>query len=103
MRLKHSKQFMRGFRPVVEAVEGHYLLGGRMVNDGPVFDRFCDALSVMNEWIKSNQQADRAVKMGRVEPFAGMVSVLTREQNRENRGPVPHFESLSADRLLRYP
>ena len=51
MRLKHSKQFMRGFRPVVEAVEGHYLLGGRMVNDGPVFDRFCDALSVMNEWI----------------------------------------------------
>lgn len=31
MRLKHSKQFMKGFRPVVEAVEGQYLLGGRMV------------------------------------------------------------------------
>jgi hypothetical protein len=29
---------------------------GRMVNDGPVFDRFCDALYVMNEWIRSNQQ-----------------------------------------------
>lgn len=87
MRLKHSKQFMKGFRPVVEAVEGQYLLGGRMVNDGPVFDRFCDALYVMNEWIKSNQQADRAVKMGRVEPFEGMVGILTRELNSQGNRP----------------
>ena len=32
----------------------------------------------MNEWIKLNQQADRAVRLGKVEPFEGMVSVLTR-------------------------
>jgi hypothetical protein len=47
-----------------------------------VFDRFCDALYVMNEWIKSNQLADGAVKVGRVEPFEGMVSDLTREDSR---------------------
>ena len=81
MRLKHSMQFKKGFRPIVEAMEGHYLLGGRMVQHGPVFEQFCDALYVMNEWIKSNQQADRAVRMGRVEPFEGMVSVMTREHS----------------------
>jgi hypothetical protein len=59
-----------------KAVDGHYLHGGRTIQDGPVFDRFCDALYVMNEWINSNQLADRAVKVGRVEPFEGMVSVL---------------------------
>jgi hypothetical protein len=53
MRLKHSKRFMKGFMPIVEAVEGHYLLGGRMVDGGAVFERFSDdALYVMNESIK---------------------------------------------------
>jgi hypothetical protein len=72
---------MKGFKPVVEAVEGHYLFGGRTVQDGPVFERFCDALYVMSEWIKSNQLADRAVKVGRVEPFEGMVSIVTQEHD----------------------
>jgi hypothetical protein len=71
-------RFKKGFMPIVEAVEGYYLLGGRMVQAGPVFDRFCDALYVMNEWITLNQQADRAVKVGRVEPFEGMVGVVIR-------------------------
>jgi hypothetical protein len=79
MRLKHSTRFMKGFKPIVEAVEGHYLFGGRTVHDGQVFERFCDALYVMNEWIKSNQQTGCPVKVGRVEPFEGMVSVLSRE------------------------
>jgi hypothetical protein len=55
MRLRHSTRFMAGFRPVVEAVDGHYLLGGRAVQDGAVFERFCDALCCMNAWIISNQ------------------------------------------------
>ena len=35
----------------------------------------------MNEWIMMDQKAGRLVKMGRVEPFDGMVSVLTREHD----------------------
>jgi hypothetical protein len=54
-------------------VEGDCLLGGRTIQDGPVFDRFCDALYVMNEWIRMDQAAGRLVKLGRVEPFEGMV------------------------------
>lgn len=34
----------------------------------------------MNEWIMMDQKG-RLVKMGRVEPFDGMVSVLTREHD----------------------
>ena len=68
--------------PIVEAEEGHYLIGARMVQDEPVFDRFCDALYTMNEWIKLNQEVGRPMKLGRVEPFEGMVSVLTREDSR---------------------
>lgn len=79
MRLKHSMRSMVGFMPIVEAEAGEYLLGGRMIYDGPVFERFFDALYVMNEWIKSNQDIGRSVKLGRVESFKGMVSVLTRE------------------------
>jgi hypothetical protein len=33
--------------PVVEAAEGH-LIGGRKVHDGPVFERFSDALYVIS-------------------------------------------------------
>jgi hypothetical protein len=62
MRLNHTMRFKKGYMPIVEAVEGHYLLGGRMVQDGPVFDRFCEALYGMNEWITLNQQEDRTVK-----------------------------------------
>jgi hypothetical protein len=77
MRLKHSMRFKQGFMPIVEAVEGHYLLGGRVVQDGPVFERFCDALYCMNAWIRLNQESGRFVRVARVEPFEGMVSVLT--------------------------
>jgi hypothetical protein len=57
--------------PIVEAEEGHYLVGRRMVQDGPVFDRFCDALYSMNEWIRLNHESDRCVKLARIEPFEG--------------------------------
>lgn len=56
---------MKGFRSVVEAVKGHSLFGGRMVEDGPVFERFGDALYVMNEWIRIDQEAGCLVKLGR--------------------------------------
>lgn len=45
MELKHSMRHMVGFMPVIEADNG-YLLGGRRVYDGPVFERFNEALSV---------------------------------------------------------
>ena len=64
MRLKHSMRHMIGFRPVIEANKG-YLLGGRMVYDGPVFERFSEALSVMNAWIQLEQETGRSVKLGR--------------------------------------
>jgi hypothetical protein len=61
--------------PVVEAAEGH-LIGGQRVHDGPVFERFSDALYVMNEWIKNNVAANRSVKQGKVVRFKGMVDCL---------------------------
>jgi hypothetical protein len=39
-----------------------------------LFQRFCDALYAMSEWIKTNKQAKRLVGVGRVEPFEGMVN-----------------------------
>jgi len=51
MRLKHRKRFMKGFQLVVEAVEGHCLLGGRMVEHDPVFE-ILDALDFINGWIR---------------------------------------------------
>ncbi len=80
MRLKHSMRHMVGFMPVIEADEEVYLLGGRKVHNGPVFERFSEALWVMNAWIQLEQQTGRSVKVGRVEPFEGMVSVLERHQ-----------------------
>lgn len=67
--------------PVLEAVEGHYLLGGRTIDDGTVFDRFFDALYVMNETITDNEKAGRRVEMAKVVSFEGTVSVLIRENN----------------------
>jgi hypothetical protein len=42
-----THQKIPGFVPVVEAAEGH-LIGGRKVHDGPVFERFSDALYVIS-------------------------------------------------------
>ena len=53
-----------GFMPVTEADEGVYLLGGRKVHNGPVFERFGQALSVMNAWIQLEQETGRSVKSG---------------------------------------
>jgi hypothetical protein len=47
-------RFRVGFRPVIEADEW-YLLGGRMVEDGPVFERFCEALYYFNVVIALNE------------------------------------------------
>ena len=49
-----------------------YLLGGRKVHDGPVFERFNEALLVMNAWIQLEKETGRSVKVGRVGPFEGM-------------------------------
>ena len=43
MPVKHSMGIIINFRPVIKA-EQDYLVGGRMVDDGPVFNRFCEAL-----------------------------------------------------------
>ena len=65
MPLKHSTRFMVGFRPIIEANKS-YLLGGRMVDDGPVFKRFGEALSYFNAVIALNVEA------GRAGPLSGM-------------------------------
>ena len=41
------RQYTVGVHVIVEANEG-FLLGGRTVDSGPVFERFFDALSYMN-------------------------------------------------------
>ena len=62
-----------GWQAVIEAEEGH-LLGGRMVDSGPVFDKFFDALYYMNVVIDENEKANRSVRLGKVVLFKGMVS-----------------------------
>ena len=42
--------------------------------DGPVFDKFFDALYYMNVVIEENVKAHRSVKLGKVVLFKGMVS-----------------------------
>lgn len=76
MPLKHTTKYMDGFMPVIEAVEGEYLLGGRMVCNGPVFERVFDALYVMNAWIDQEIACHRSVKLGKVVQFRGMVSTM---------------------------
>ena len=58
---------------VIEADHGH-LLGGRMVDTGPVFDTLVHALTYMNVVIDENVKANRSVKVGKVVPFEGMLS-----------------------------
>lgn len=38
----------------------------------PVFERFNEALLVMNAWIQLEKETGRCVKVGRVGPFEGM-------------------------------
>jgi len=64
MPVKFVDRHKVGWMPIVEASEG-YLLGGRKVCDGPVFERFFDALKVMNAWIEQNLACSRKVKLGR--------------------------------------
>ena len=64
---------MVGWMPVVEEETG-YLLGGRTVSDGAVFDKLLDALACMAVVIDLNVQANRDVKLGKVVWFEGMVS-----------------------------
>ena len=73
MPVKFVDKFKVGWTAIIEADEGH-LLGGRMVDDGPVFDTFFHALSYMNVVIDENVKARRSVKLGKVMPFEGMVS-----------------------------
>jgi len=70
MGLNHTRRYKEGFMPVVEAADG-YLIGGRMIYNGPVFEQFSDALYVMNGWINDNIAAHRAVKIGKVVSFKG--------------------------------
>ena len=73
MPVKFVDKFKVGWTTIVEADEGH-LLGGRMVEDGPVFDTFFHALTYMNVVIEENVKACRSVRLGKVVPFKGMVS-----------------------------
>ncbi len=83
MPIKFVDKHMVGFMPVVEASEG-YLLGGRMVCDGPVFERFFDALKVMNAWIEQELACDRKVKLGKVVLFEGMASCTVHVPDKSN-------------------
>jgi hypothetical protein len=73
MAVKFVDKFKVGWQAVIEAEEGH-LLGGRMVDSGPVFDTLFRALTHMNVVIDENEKANRSVRLGKVVPFEGMVS-----------------------------
>ena len=73
MPVKFVDKFRVGFQAIIEAESGH-LIGGRMVEGGPVFDRLFDALSSMNVVIDENVKDRRRVKLGIIVPFEGMVS-----------------------------
>jgi hypothetical protein len=89
MRIKRVMKYIDGFMPVLEAVEGEYLQGGRMVYDGPVFEQFFDALYAMGECMKSNLECGRRVQRGMVVPFQGMVGSLVRAPDRPRpRSPI---------------
>jgi hypothetical protein len=62
-----------GFMPILEAEEG-FLLCGRTVSDGAVFDGFHEALACMNAELDDNRKAFRKVKVAKVVEFSGMVS-----------------------------
>jgi hypothetical protein len=80
MPIRFVDRYTTGFAVIVEANEG-FLLGGRTVSDGPVFDRFFDALGYMNAVIDSNLKAKRSVRLGKVVEFEGMVSRSSVEQS----------------------
>ena len=84
MPVKFVNKHMIGWKAIIEADQGH-LLGGRMVDDGPVFDTFFHALSYMNVVIDENVQARRSVKLGKVVLFKGMVSCFVNVHD-DNRG-----------------
>ena len=65
MPVKFVNKHMIGWKAIIEADQGH-LLGGRMVEGGPVFDRFLDALYYMNVVIEENIKARRCVRLGDV-------------------------------------
>lgn len=73
MAVKFVDKLKIGWQAIIEADSGH-LLGGRMVDSGPVFDTLFHALTYMNVVIDENEKANRSVKVGKVVPFEGMVS-----------------------------
>lgn len=73
MAVKFVEKFKVGWQAVIEAEEGH-LLGGRMVDSGPVFDTLYQALTYMNVVIEETEKANRSVTLGKVVLFKGMVS-----------------------------
>ena len=86
MPVKFVNKFKIGWTAIIEADEGH-LLGGRMVESGPVFDRFFEALYYMNIVIEENEKARRSVKLGKVVLFEGMVSCFTNVHDNEEGEP----------------
>ena len=79
MPVKFVDKFKVGFQAIIEAEEGH-LLGGRMVEGGPVF-----AHSYMNVVIDENVKARRSVKLGKVVLFEGMVSCFVNVRDDDKR------------------
>ena len=73
MPVKFVDKLKDGWQAIIEADEGH-LIGGRMIEDGPVFDTFFQALAYMNVVIEENITACRSVRQGKVVPFKGKVS-----------------------------
>ena len=73
MAVKFVDRHKVGWQAVIEADDGH-LIGGRMVDSGPVFDTFFQALTYMNVVMEENITACRSVRLGKVVPFEGIVS-----------------------------
>ena len=60
MPIRFVDKFKVGFAVIIEAVEGEYLLGGRQVYSGAVFDRFADALMCMHAMIERTGKRSEA-------------------------------------------
>ena len=89
MPVRFVDKYKESFTVIIEADEG-FLLGGRTVDEGVVFDTFSDALNHMNAVIEDNVLAYRKVRLGAVVEFKGLVSHAVHVPARPVlRSPIP--------------
>jgi hypothetical protein len=63
MPIRFIDRYKAGFQVIVEANEG-FLLGGRTVSDGPVFDRFFDAFVLHERGDREQRESEAKRQAG---------------------------------------